>query len=28
LRRLAPQYLENAEAIPFIAEAMKGYKGL
>ena len=26
LRRLEPQYLKNAEAIPFIAEAMKGYK--
>jgi amidase len=27
LRRLAPQYLKNAEDIPFIAEAMKSYKG-
>jgi amidase len=27
LRRLEPQYLKNAEAIPFIAEAMKGYSG-
>ena len=27
LRRLAPQYFENAQAIPFIAEAMKGYSG-
>ncbi|MFT4940529.1 MAG: amidase [Paraglaciecola sp.] len=26
LRRLEPQYLKNAEAIPFIADAMKGYK--
>jgi amidase len=26
LRRLEPQYLKNAQAIPFIAEAMKGYK--
>jgi len=25
LRRLEPQYLKNAEAIPFIAEAMQGY---
>jgi amidase len=28
LRRLEPQYLNNAESVPFIAEAMKGYKGL
>ncbi len=27
LRRLEPQYLKNAEAIPFIADAMKGYSG-
>ncbi len=26
LRRLEPQYLKNAQAIPFIADAMKGYK--
>ncbi|PKG93225.1 amidase [Paraglaciecola sp. MB-3u-78] len=26
LRRLEPQYLKNAEALPFIAEAMQGYK--
>jgi amidase len=26
LRRLEPQYLKNAESIPFIAEAMQGYK--
>jgi amidase len=25
LRRLEPQYLKNAQAIPFIAEAMKGF---
>jgi amidase len=25
LRRLVPQYFENAHAIPFIAEAMRGY---
>jgi amidase len=25
LRKLEPQYLKNAEAIPFIAEAMQGY---
>lgn len=28
LRRLEPQYLKNAESVPFIAEAMKGYKEL
>jgi amidase len=28
LRRLEPQYLKNAEAIPFIADAMKGYKAV
>ena len=27
MRRLEPQYLKNAEDIPFIAEAMQGYKG-
>jgi len=27
LRRLEPQYHKDAEAIPFIADAMKGYKG-
>ena len=27
LRRLEPQYLKNAEAIPFIADAMKAYSG-
>jgi amidase len=26
MRRLAPQYLKNAEAIPIIADAMKGYR--
>ena len=26
LRRLEPQYLKNAEAIPYIADAMKGYR--
>jgi amidase len=25
LRRLEPQYFKNAQAIPFIAEAMEGY---
>jgi amidase len=27
MRKLEPQYLKNAEAIPFISDAMKGYKG-